>query len=90
MSTSKIYRKAKINLSYAAWAETGDLSIQVGEWTENNITDSFGQEKLVNTYLLIVPAEKTGALENVIIDALKELFLPFKSLGEEKECNIKA
>lgn len=136
------------------------ITIQVGDWAENKITDSFGQEKCMNTYLLIIPAEKAGALENVIIDALKEipeetalieeviqfieslkaeivpelvqtnkadkakvgtffsvrdpknamrsfgafiakidwskseslkdLFLPFKSLGEEKECNIQA
>jgi hypothetical protein len=39
----------------------------------NIIEDSFGQQKLVDTYLLIVPGDKTGALESVIIDALKDI-----------------
>lgn len=50
-----------------------EITIQVGDWTKNKITDSFGQEKCMDTYLLIVPAEKTGELENVIIDALKDI-----------------
>lgn len=42
------------------------------------IEDSFGQQKQIDTYLLIVPADKKGALENVIINALKDI-------PEEKE-----
>lgn len=49
------------------------ISIKVGEWTENILNDLFGQKKSIATYLLIIPAEKTGALENVIIDALKDI-----------------
>jgi HPt (histidine-containing phosphotransfer) domain-containing protein len=49
------------------------ISIKAGEWTDNTIEDSFGQQKLIDTYLLIVPADKTGALENVILDALKDI-----------------
>ena len=49
------------------------ITIKAGEWTENNINDSFGQLKCMDTYLLIVPADKAGALENVIIDALKDI-----------------
>lgn len=49
------------------------ITIKAGEWTDNNISDSFGQPKCVDTYLLIVPADKAGALENVIIDALKDI-----------------
>ena len=55
-----------------------NVSYRAGEWTNNVVEDSFGQQKRVDTYLLIVPADKKGALENVIIDALKDI-------PEEKE-----
>lgn len=54
------------------------VSFEPGKWRDNDITDSFGQKKNIKTYLLIVPADKKGALENVIIDALKDI-------PEEKE-----
>lgn len=44
-----------------------------GEWVANKVTDSFGQKKNVATYLLAIPEEKQGALEQVIIDALKDI-----------------
>jgi len=34
------------------------LTIRVGQWISNNITDSFGQSKSINTYLLVVPADE--------------------------------
>lgn len=40
---------------------------------ENTIEDLFGQQKNINTYLLVVPANEKGALEKVIIDALKDI-----------------
>lgn len=49
------------------------LTIRVGQWISNDITDSFGQSKSINTYLLVVPADKNGALERVIINALKDI-----------------
>jgi hypothetical protein len=49
------------------------INIKAGEWTNNLINNSFGEEKRIDTYLLIVPTEKTGALESVIIDALKDI-----------------
>ena len=49
------------------------VSIKAGEWINNAIEDSFGQQKSIDTYLLIVPGDKTGALENVIIEALKDI-----------------
>ncbi|MCQ2535245.1 MAG: hypothetical protein MJ172_11875 [Clostridia bacterium] len=49
------------------------ISIKAGEWTKNIINDSFGQQKYMDSYLLIVPAEKAGALETVIIEALKDI-----------------
>jgi hypothetical protein len=49
------------------------ISIKAGKWTHNTIIDSFKQEKYMDTYLMIVPAEKTGALERVIIDALEDI-----------------
>lgn len=54
-----------------------NVSYRAGVWKCNVVEDSFGQQKRVDTYLLIVPADK-GALENVIIDALKDI-------PEEKE-----
>jgi hypothetical protein len=64
-SIGKIGRR--INSSFQS------VSIKAGVWTNNTIEDSFGQKKLIDTYLLIVPADKTGALENVIIEALKDI-----------------
>ncbi len=55
-----------------------NITFEAGEWNSNNIQDSFGQPKMIGTYLLIVPADKKGALEAVIIDALKDI-------PEEKE-----
>lgn len=50
-----------------------NISYTPGNWLRNSITDSFGEPKQIDTYLLIVPMDKKGALENVIIDALKEI-----------------
>lgn len=50
-----------------------DVSFRAGEWESNDIFDSFGQQKKIDTYLLIVPADKKGALESVVIDALKDM-----------------
>ena len=55
-----------------------DIAFRVGEWNSNDIKDSFGLQKQIDTYLLVVPADKKGALEDVIIDALKDI-------PEEKE-----
>lgn len=49
------------------------LTIKVGKWICNDITDSFGQSKNINTYLLVIPASENGALERVIINALKDI-----------------
>ena len=61
----KIARKIKKTLD--------GLTIMVGQWTSNDITDSFGQSKTINTYLLVIPADENGALERVIINALKDI-----------------
>lgn len=50
-----------------------NISYRAGKWISNAIEDSFGQQKQIDTYLLIVPADKKGALENVIINALKDI-----------------
>lgn len=55
-----------------------DVSIKSGKWIGNDIVDLFGQNKIVNTYLLIIPSNEEGALERVIINALKDF-------PEEKE-----
>lgn len=64
-STGKVVRRIK--------GLFDGITIKAGEWIENNFDDLFGQKKCVDTYLLIVPAEKSGALEKVIIDALKDI-----------------
>lgn len=50
-----------------------NILYRAGEWINNEIKDSFGQPKQIDTYLLIVPMDKKGALENVIIDALRDI-----------------
>lgn len=64
-SVGKIARR--INRMFAG------ITIKAGEWIENSINDSFGQPKRMDTYLLVIPADKAGALENVIIDALEDI-----------------
>lgn len=64
-STAKIVRTINSSLD--------DISVKAGKWVENRIKDSFGQFKNIHTYLLIVPENKEGALERVIIDALKDI-----------------
>ena len=59
--------KKRINASFK------NISFDSGKWNKNQITDSFGLQKSIRTYLLIVPTDKKGALENVIIDALKDI-----------------
>lgn len=49
------------------------ISVNVGEWKNNTVQDSFGQTKSIYTYLLIIPAHEKGALERVIIDALNDI-----------------
>ncbi len=48
------------------------ISVESNRWKDNAIQDSFGQAKNIYTYLLIIPANKKGALERVIIDALND------------------
>lgn len=55
-----------------------NIKFKVGEWNDNEVRDSFGQKKHIDAYLLIIPCDKEGALEAVIIDALKDI-------SEEKE-----
>ncbi len=61
------------------------IAVNVGEWKDNVIQDSFGQTKSVYTYLLIIPANKKGALERVIIDALKEIPEETALMGEVEQ-----
>ncbi len=49
------------------------INIRAGEWRTNSVTDSFGQPKYIDTYLLIIPENEKGALEKVIIDTLKDI-----------------
>lgn len=50
-----------------------NVSVRAGEWINNRVIDSFGQIKNITTYLLIIPANENGALERVIINALKDI-----------------
>ena len=49
------------------------VSVDVGQWKKNEIEDLYGVTKIVNTYLLIIPANEKGALERVIINALNDI-----------------
>lgn len=50
-----------------------NISVEVGSWKNNAILDLYGQPKEINTYLLIIPTNEKGALERVIINALKDI-----------------
>lgn len=64
-SNAKIGRRINSSLE--------NISIRANQWINNRISDSFGQPKSINTYLLIIPADERGALERVIINALKDI-----------------
>ena len=49
------------------------VSFSCGKWKNNNVKDLFDQEKEIMTYLLIIPSMESGALEKVIIQALKDM-----------------
>lgn len=61
------------------------ISVESNSWKKNSIQDSFGQEKSIYTYLLIVPANEKGALERVIIDALNDIPEETALMGEVEE-----
>ena len=42
-------------------------------WTDNHYANSFGQEKVVDFLLLIIPSDKEGALETTLMDAIAEV-----------------
>jgi len=42
-------------------------------WTDNQYSNSFGQEKAVDFLLLIIPSDKEGALETTLMDAIAEV-----------------
>ena len=49
------------------------VRFKIGEWYSNEVINRFGQNKNIDTYLLIVPANEQGALEKVIINALDDI-----------------
>lgn len=49
------------------------ITIRVDQWISNDVTDSFGQNKTIDTYLLVVPNDENGALERAVINALKDI-----------------
>lgn len=53
-------------------ASLADISVRAGEWRCNHILDSFGQTKKIDTFLMVIPEQEKGALERVIINALKD------------------
>lgn len=61
------------------------ISVESNSWKKNSIQDSFGQEKNIYTYLLIVPANEKGALERVIIDALNDIPEQTALMGEVEQ-----
>ena len=50
-----------------------NISVRADQWINNRITGSFGQPKNIITYLMIIPANESGALEKVIINALSDI-----------------
>ena len=61
------------------------ISVECNHWKKNLIQDSFGQAKSIDTYLLIIPADKQGALERVIIDALNDIPEETALMGEMEQ-----
>ena len=47
-------------------------SAECNFWRKNSYTNSFGQQVSVDYLLLVVPHEKEGALESILLDAISE------------------
>lgn len=65
MSKAKIARGINDSLD--------NIQVKEGQWHNSVIRDRFGQDKNISTYLLIIPTSECGALERVIINALKDI-----------------
>lgn len=52
----------------------GDINpiISISKFTENTYNNSFGQQVSFKTMSIIIPPEKTGALETVLLDSISE------------------
>ena len=48
-------------------------SVKIDEWVENERLDSFQEKVKINFLLTIIPHDKSGALETVLLNSLKEL-----------------
>lgn len=46
--------------------------IRNGVWCNNSYQDAFGMEKEVKILLVVIPKERSGALETVMLDAISE------------------
>lgn len=46
--------------------------VKNAQWIENSFVDNFGNEQKLYTLSIIVPAEKQGALETTLLDAISE------------------
>ena len=47
------------------------INVNANKWVKNNIKDDYEEDKELNTYIKIIPENKTGALETVLIEAIK-------------------
>lgn len=51
---------------------TNGVTFSDGKWIENTIKDSFNTDKKMDSFLMIIPNNQKGALERVVIQAIKE------------------
>ena len=49
-----------------------NIKVENNQWTNNSFIDSYGNNKTLDFLLLIIPSNKEGALESVLLDAIAE------------------
>lgn len=74
-----------IEKSIQCCLEPISVSIKNDMWVNGRFKDSFGDERMLEILALIIPFENDGALENVLLDSLKEDEKKFQIVEESEK-----
>lgn len=63
---------SEIEKLHAEWLEPYAKQVVNSQWLENSFEDNFGNTHQIRTLSIIIPADKQGALETTLLDAISE------------------
>lgn len=63
---------SEIEKLHSDWLKPYVSEVVNSEWQENNYEDAFNNVNMVRTLSIIIPADKQGALETTLLDAISE------------------